>query len=81
MNEKNAKRREGLKTLRKQAELTQARFAFAVGATEKTVRDWENGGAIPAFDKAIAMAKVLNVSLKRLAQELELDVSDVPDDC
>lgn len=69
-----------MKTLRRNAELTQAQFALAVSATEKAVRDWENGGAIPGFDKAVAMARVLKVSLKQLAQEFDLNVDDVPSD-
>lgn len=69
-----------MKALRERVDLTQAQFAYAVHATEKAVRNWENGGAIPSFDKAIAMAKVLKVSLKRLAQEFELDIEGIPDD-
>lgn len=68
-----------MKALRERVDLTQAQFAYAVNATEKAVRNWENGGAIPSFDKAVAMAKVLKVSLKRLAQEFELDVDGIPD--
>ena len=74
------KGRPGLKSLREAAELTQAEFAHAVKAAEKTVRNWENGTAIPSFDKAVVLAKVLGVSLKRLAQEFDLDVQGVLDD-
>jgi len=80
MSNNRVKRRTGLKALRERVDLTQAQFAYAVGATEKAVRNWENVGAIPSFDKAIAIAKVLGVSLKRLAQEFDLDVEGIPDD-
>lgn len=69
-----------MKALREKAALTQAQLAHAVSATEKAVRNWENDGAIPSFEKAILLAKVLRVSLKQLAKEFELDVQDIPDD-
>jgi DNA-binding XRE family transcriptional regulator len=74
------KSRPGLKTLRQEAEITQAQLAHAVGVAEKAVRSWENDGAIPSFDKAVKLARVLGVSLKRLAQEFDLQVQDIPDD-
>jgi DNA-binding XRE family transcriptional regulator len=80
MNTEGAKGRPGLKTLRQDAELTQAELALAVRASEKAVRNWENELAIPSFDKAILLAKVLRVPLKRIAQEFGLDVEGVPDD-
>lgn len=69
-----------MKTLRERADLTQARLAYAVGTTEKAVRDWENGGAIPNFERAVAIAKVLKVSLRQLAIEFGLDVQGIPSD-
>ena len=69
-----------MKTLRERAVLTQAQFAYAVATTEKAVRDWENGGAIPNFERAVAIARVLRVPLKQLAEEFGLDISGIPDD-
>jgi DNA-binding XRE family transcriptional regulator len=73
-------RRPGLKTLRRAVDLTQAQLAWKLAVTEKTVRDWENAGAIPSLDKAVLLAKELRVSLKRIAQEFGLDVTGVPED-
>jgi transcriptional regulator with XRE-family HTH domain len=72
--------RPGLKRLREAAELTQADLAHAVRTAEKTVRNWENANAVPSFDKAVLLAKVLGVSLKRIAREFGLDVEAIPDD-
>lgn len=69
-----------MKTLRERANLTQAQFASAVSTTEKAVRSWENEGAIPSFYRAVAIAKVLGVSLSALAREFGLDVEGIPDD-
>lgn len=67
-----------MKSLRERVDLTQAQFAHAVGTTEKAVRDWENGGAIPNLERAVSIAKVLNVSLRRIAVEFGLDVNGIP---
>lgn len=69
-----------MKRLREAAELTQADLAHAVRTAEKTVRNWENANAVPSFDKAVLLAKVLGVSLKRIAREFGLDVEAIPDD-
>ncbi|MBW4475119.1 MAG: helix-turn-helix transcriptional regulator [Stenomitos rutilans HA7619-LM2] len=74
------KGRPGLKALREAIELTQAELAHAVNSTEKTVRNWENANAIPSFDKAVLLAKVLGVSLKQLAIEFGCDVKGLEDE-
>jgi DNA-binding XRE family transcriptional regulator len=74
------KGRPGLKALREAVDLTQAELAYAVKAAEKTVRNWENDNAIPSFDKAVLLAKVLKVPLKQLAQVFNLDVDGIPND-
>lgn len=79
-NHETKKGRIGLKALRENANLTQAQLAHVIGTAEKTVRNWENDGAVPSFDKAIKLAKVFQVPLKRLAQEFDLDVHDIPND-
>ena len=77
MKPDRAKRvRTGLKELRELAQITQAQLARKVGVAEKAVRSWENDGAIPSFDKAVKLARVLNVSLERLAQEFDLETED-----
>lgn len=72
--------RPGLKALREAIDLTQAELATAVKAAEKTVRNWENDKAVPSFDRAVVLARILGVSLKQLAQEFGLDTSGIPDD-
>ena len=77
MKPDRAKRvRTGLKELRELAQITQAQLARKVGVAEKAVRSWENDGAIPSFDKAVKLARVLNVSLERLAQEFDLEIEE-----
>lgn len=74
------KGRPGLKALREALDMTQAELAYAVNSAEKTVRNWENDASVPSFDKAVLLAKVLQVSLKDLALQFGLDVSGIPDD-
>lgn len=74
------KGRPRLKALRENADLTQAELARLVRATEKAVRNWENDRAIPSFDKAVLLAKVLRVPLKQLADIFGLDVNGIPDE-
>lgn len=56
-----------LKQLRNNVGLTQQQLAVEVSVSEKTVRCWENEGAIPSFSKAVEIAQVLQVSLEVLA--------------
>lgn len=67
------KSRPGLKALRLRKGFSQSALARAIGATEKAVRNWENDGAIPGFDKAYLLSKILEVSLDELAHEFNLD--------
>ncbi|NEQ20700.1 MAG: helix-turn-helix transcriptional regulator [Microcoleus sp. SIO2G3] len=62
-----------MKALRLKRGFSQSALARAIGATEKAVRNWENDGAIPSFDKAYLLSKILNVSLDELAHEFNLD--------
>lgn len=80
MNDQVQKGRPGLKALREAADLTQAELAYALKTAEKTIRNWENDKAVPSFDKAVLLAKILRVPLRQLAQEFDLDVSGIPDD-
>jgi len=69
-----------LKELIKLSGLNQVAIAHRVGCSTTVVSEYVRGLKTPGFDKAIAMSRVLGVSLKVLAQSLGLDVSDVPDD-
>jgi transcriptional regulator with XRE-family HTH domain len=72
-----SKSRPELKALRVRAGLSQSGLARAIGATEKAVRNWENDGAIPGFDKAYLLSKVLQVSLDELAAAFGLSLSQL----
>ena len=69
-----------LKELIKQKKLTYGQMSQEVGCSVSTISQYVGGLKTPGFDKAIAMSRVLGVSLKVLALSLGLDVSDVPDD-
>ena len=69
-----------LKTLRESAELTQAELSRRVNVGVRIINDWERGQYIPRFDRALALARELGVSLKTLAKAMKLDVEGVPDD-
>jgi transcriptional regulator with XRE-family HTH domain len=42
--------------------------------------DWERGESIPRFDRAVALARELGVSLKVLAKSMGIDVVDLVND-
>lgn len=67
-----------LKTLRESRELTQLELGRQVGVSDRSIRDYEEGVAIPRLDKAIRLAKALKVSLKELCEVMGLDVVDLP---
>lgn len=46
----------------------------------RIIGHWESGEKVPRFDRAVALARELGVSLKTLARSMHLDVSDVLDD-
>lgn len=70
-----------LKGLREHADLTQPQLSHRLGVGIRIVNDWEAGRKVPRFDNAIALSRVLKVSLKTLARSMRIgDVSDVPDD-
>lgn len=54
-------------TLRKArilAELKQAEAANALGVSEVTLSNWENGTTFPTIDKVIKMSKLYNLPLE-----------------
>lgn len=75
-----SKGRPGLKELREKAGLTQLQLAAQIPVDPTAVRAWENSGAIPALDKAVKLARVLQVPLKRIALEFGIDVDGIPNE-
>lgn len=69
-----------LKTLRESVGLTQPELSRRLSVSIRSVTAWERGEYVPAFDRAIALAAELGVSLKTLARSMQLDVTGVPDD-
>ena len=69
-----------LKALREAAELTQPELSRRMNVGIRIIGDWERGQSFPRFDRAIALARELGVSLKALAKSMQLDASKLPDD-
>ena len=69
-----------LKTLRDSAGLTQPQLSTRLNVNIRAIAAWERGEYLPSFERAIALAKELGVSLKTLARSMQLDVSGLPDD-
>lgn len=80
MNKENSQDQLTLKTLRESAGLTQPELSRRINSGIKTIGDWERGIYTPSFDRAIALARELGVSLKTLAKSMKMDVSGVPDE-
>ncbi len=80
MNTENSQDQPTLKTLRESAGLTQPELSRRINAGIRTIGDWERGVYAPSFDRAIALARELGVSLKTLAKSMKMDVSGVPDE-
>lgn len=57
---------ERLKTLRKQANLTQKQIADKMGISQPAYGDWERGVKRPTQDKLVKLAKLFNVSVDNL---------------
>lgn len=69
-----------LKSLREAAHLTQPELSRRMNVGIRIIGDWERGQSVPRFDRAIALARELGVSLKSLAKSMRLDVADLPPD-
>jgi transcriptional regulator with XRE-family HTH domain len=69
-----------LKSLRESANLTQPELSRRMNVGIRIIGDWERGESIPRFDRAIALARELGVSLKDLAKSMRIDVEGVVDD-
>lgn len=55
-----------IKELRKKAGLTQVKFAEAMGVTQSTVSQWENGRVLPDTARLPALAEALGCSVADL---------------
>lgn len=69
-----------LKSLREATGLTQPQLSVKMNCGLRSISDWENGKSLPRFDRAILLANELGVSLKELANAMNLDVSLTKDD-
>ena len=69
-----------LKSLRESANLTQPELSRRINVGIRIIGDWERGESIPRFDRAIALARELGISLKILAKSMRIDVEGLPDD-
>lgn len=52
-----------IRQLREQKGMTQRDLAHAVGVSQPTVCDWENGKMTPELPKAVRLADLFHVSL------------------
>ena len=80
MNQKKDQEVSPLRKLREQSSLSQPELGRLVGVSDRNIRDWESGVKLPRIDRAVALAKALNVPLKVLVKTFGLDVSGIPDD-
>lgn len=71
---------EHLKTLRKQAKMTQAQVAKAIEISQQGYAYWEQGKKRPNHDNLVKIAKLFNVSVDTLVSNdktHEIDLSEV----
>jgi transcriptional regulator with XRE-family HTH domain len=69
-----------LKSLRERANLTQPELSRRMNVGIRIIGDWERGESIPRFDRAVALARELGVSLKVLAKTMGIDAADLVND-
>jgi transcriptional regulator with XRE-family HTH domain len=79
--ESNKEQELTLKNLRLAVDYSQKDLAKAIGVSDTQLQNYEYGKKTPGFDKAIAMSRALNVSLKTLAKAMGYDITGIPDDC
>ena len=71
---------EHLKTLRKQAKMTQAQVAKAIEISQQGYAYWEQGKKRPSYDNLVKIAKLFNVSVNTLVSNEtndDIDLSEV----
>ena len=61
-----------LKALRESVGLTQEELSRRLNVGVRMIGAWERGKSIPRFDRAVALADVLEVPLEVLAQAFQL---------
>lgn len=69
-----------LRQLREQAGFTLSELGRQVGVSDRNIWDWERGLSIPRLDRAVALARALNISLNDLCRAMGIDVDDLPSD-
>lgn len=77
---RKSKEERPLKIFRETAGLTQQELAKATGCPRSAITYYETGQKMPSLDRAVALARSLNVSLKELARAMDIDVTGVPKD-
>lgn len=80
VDESEPKRKSNLQALLDARDLTHRELSARIGLTERTIQDWAKGTSLPRLDRALLIAKALNISLKTLCREFGLEVDDIPDD-
>lgn len=69
-----------LRLLRERANKTQSQLAHDIGVSDRRIRDWEKGLALPSMENAAVLAQYYKVSLKEIFKAVGIDVSGIPDD-
>ncbi len=80
MKEKISTKEDTLKGLIEAAGYTQKQFDKKLGLSLSTVTFYIAGEKLPRVDRFLEMAKTLNVSPKKLAKSMKLDVEGIPND-
>ncbi len=70
-----------LKQLLAERNLSQKQLAERMGVTQPLVAKWCKPNSDPKTSTLVRIAKELNVSLRKLIENLGEDVSGIPDDC
>lgn len=68
---------EHLKTLRKQAKMTQSQVAKAIDISQQGYAYWEQGKKRPSHDNLVKIAKLFNVSIDTLVSNDKTDDIDL----
>lgn len=68
---------EHLKTLRKQAKMTQSQVANAIEISQQGYAYWEQGKKRPSHDNLVKIAKLFNVSIDTLVSNDKTDDIDL----
>lgn len=80
MNSEGNQPEQTLKSFRESLQLSQEDLGRRLNLSYRTIAEWESGRKVPRFDNAIALARELGISLKKLGKAMKLDVDGVPPD-